>query len=108
MSLSGLLIASASHEWVRHGVPHSHASRRGKVGVAAGLRPCSSGAGQVAQHEGQDAAVPVVEELLLGIDAAEHLDLAGLAIGGGDAHHKLLPRLEPGEAANRYRLVAGD
>src|SRR5215467_15003382 len=31
---------------------------------------------QVAQHKGQDAAVPVVAELLFGIDPAQHLDVA--------------------------------
>ena len=63
--------------------------------LADAYRQVAAGAGQVAQHEGEDAAVPVVAQLLLGIDSAEHLDVARLAVRGRDGDGELLPRLQP-------------
>src|SRR5262245_28255224 len=58
--------------------------------VSYGVADLSGRAREVAQHEGQDAAVAVVAELLLGIDPAQHLDGTRLAVGGGDRDRELL------------------
>ena len=83
--------------------------RRGRDGVRPGSDPGltpagSGGTRQVAQHERQDAAVAVVAELLLGIDAAEHLDGSG-ASAAQDLHRHLLPGLEAGQPADGYRFL---
>src|SRR5690606_37246746 len=54
---------------------------------------------QVAQDEGQDAAVLEILDLVQGIDAADDLDGLAAAIGPGDADADVHARLQAGREA---------
>src|SRR5262245_36352448 len=69
-------------------------------------RPRLGSARQIAQHEGKDAAVAVIAQLLLRIDPAQHLDGRALAVEAADLHCQLLARLEARQLPNSYRFVA--
>src|SRR5262245_14513229 len=71
------------------------------------LTDLSSSAGEVAQDEGQDAAVPVIAKFLLRIYAAQHVELARRSVGVGYGCLQVLSRFQVSHAGDGDFFVPG-